>query len=245
MRLILFKQVDYRDNDLIVNGLDENDRRVSFLIRGAKKAGSKSAAYSVLGNIYDFICDDEDYHQMHRFKGGDLVKSNHHIMDSLLKIAVFNCLLELVEKLCQDDEITFHGLYKNFSKALQLLDQDDHELLVLGLFMAYACEMLGIKPQVDGCVCCGENRIVALNIEEGGFVCQKHHHQNDELYHDVEALKTFRYLNKAEFANYESLRSLDLDFLCLHCLRKFLKQHGAINLSSYDFLLSIAKSAIN
>lgn len=245
MRLILFKQIDYKDNDLIVNGLDENDQRVSFLIRGAKKAGSKSAAYCVLGNIYDFIFDAEDNRQIHRFKGGDLVKSHHHILDSLLKIAVFNCLLELVEKLCQDDEMVFPGLYMNFSKALQFLDQDDHELLVLGLFMAYACEVLGIKPQVDGCVCCDEDKIVALNVEQGGFVCQKHHQQDDKLYQDVESLRMFRYLNKASLANYESLRPLDVDISCLHCLKQFLKVHGAINLNSYEFLLSITKSAIN
>lgn len=245
MRLILFKQVDYRDNDLIVNGINENNQRISFLIKGAKKPNSKSAAYCILGNEYNYICDQEDIIKMHKFKGGELLKSHHHILDSLLKIACFNCLLELTDKLCKEDEIITDGLYKNLAKALDLLEKDAHELLVLALFMAYACEQLGIKPAVDKCVECDSDKIVALSVEKGGFICQNHHESNDQLYKNIELLKQFRYINKASFENYEQLCYLDVSLLVINCFNNFLNIHGAINLNSYEFLTTIVKSAIN
>ena len=239
MKLILFKQIDYRDNDLIVNGINEDDQRVSFLIKGAKKSNSKSIAYCTLGNEYNYICDDEDITRMHRFKGGELVKSHHHILDSLLKIACFNCLLELSDKLCKEDEIITDGLYINLNKALDLLEKESHELLVLALFMAFACDKLGIKPMVDKCVECDNSKIVGLSIDKGGFVCQNHHESNDKLYKNIEVLKQFRYINKASFNNFEQLCNLVIDFSIINCFNSFLNIHGAITLNSYEFLTTI------
>ncbi|MCI5774014.1 MAG: DNA repair protein RecO [Erysipelotrichaceae bacterium] len=244
MKLIIFKQIDYRDNDLIVNAINEHDQKVSFLIKGAKKPTSKSMAYTNLANIYEFVDDPKGKEGIQRFTGGELIRSNHRIMNSLLKIACLNCVLELVDRLYQE-EAYYPGFFAKLAQVIEWIDKDEHELLALGLFWAYACELLGIKPQVDGCVICASSKVVALAVDEGGFVCQKHHRSTDILALDIEGLRTFRYLNKASLQDYDKLKALTIDQPCLHGFNRFFQLHAAIKLNSYEFLESIIKSAIN
>ena len=91
----------------------------------------------------------------------------------------------------------------------------------------------GIAPMVDGCVICGNKKVAALSNSHGGFLCTDH--LNGEILQDVDTLKKFRLINKAEFRNYDVIKDYDYKFRDFDLLMSFYLDHSDLKLRSYDF----------
>lgn len=235
---IVYKQSDYRDNDLIIHCLSSDDKKFSLILTGAKKPNSKTINYGILGNTYDYELDFQDSKSIYRYRSGSLIKARYNLLKDLKTIAYANCILELVDKvLANNDEFL---LYEDTKTALNLLNNQEDGNLVLALFISKVLMMLGISPFVDGCVICQDTNVMGLSVYDGGFVCQRHLKHDHVFIKDRQRLQKFRYLQKASYANYQVLKELIVvDSRDVDVLVSFLHRHGLINLNSYKFLQDI------
>lgn len=235
---IVFKQIEYRENDFIISLLTSDNKRFSLCLKGAKKPNNKSYVYGIIGNTYEYSIKD-DNSSFVNFIAGSIVTSRNKITNSLVKIAIMNMMMEIIDKLTME-EVSYEHLYTLLSFCLDKLNNDDHEFITLALFICLIYKELGIEPAVDGCVVCDNKHINALDIKNGGFVCSDHHQGMLYYHNDINSLRKFRYLNKAMLNDHDKLaKIIEVDIKDIEILVNFLQLHSGIKLNSFEFLESI------
>lgn len=229
--LILSSQ-DYKENDLLLNVLTSDFGFVSFIAKGAKKITAKNH-FNVM-TLYEFMFDYKDTSDIFVVRTSKLVKSYYD--DSNMKLtALKNILLQVTLK---SKEIKDNKFYDNLIYILERINNDNAYLLS-SLYFSYILNRYGIEPRVDGCVICGNTKVVTISNNHGGFLCKEH---SIGLNTDsVDTLKKFRLIVKAssDFNNYELIKDTKYELSDFIKLVEFFITNSEIRLSSYDLYLEI------
>ena len=219
----VLSQSDYRDAEVLMQVLCKDYGVLSLIARSAKKIASKNHCLPMCK--YEFIIDYKDNKTIYTIHNQKLLFSCFEDKD-IQMMSFKNVLAELALKNKEMD------LYDDFAFVFEKLNKDNMYLLG-SLFMSDIIRKFGITPMVDGCVICGNKKVAALSNRHGGFLCADH--LNGEILRDVDTLKKFRLINKAEFRNYDVIKDYDYKFRDFDLLMSFYLDHSDLKLRSYDF----------
>lgn len=215
---------DYKENDLLLQVISEDKGFLTLSARGGKKVAGKNH-YSNLC-LYEFIIDYKDNKTMFSIHNAKLLASYYE--DNDLSLLTFkNVLVEITSKAKGDYEF---DLFKNICFTLSSINKTNMYLLG-SLYISYILKLLGISPNVDGCIECHNSKVVSISSVKGGFVCLEHLGQDEAL--DVEYLKKFRLINKADFDKYEMIKDLDYVFKDFDLMINFYEVNSDNRLKSY------------
>lgn len=172
MKIIVLSKTDYRENDVIINAISEEEE-ISFLVRGARNPTSpfKWLNTTLTEADVEFVSPNKYKHPV--LKRASLLSSPLSRELSLDKIISISLVGEAVIKMLDENEryCCYQDLI-SFSKTLQTEESDSY-LLVL-TFLAKAMKIAGFLPEINGCVHCGrKDQIVAFSFSDGGMVCEK------------------------------------------------------------------------
>ena len=214
---------DYREADVLMQVLCREYGILSLIERSAKKITSKNHCLPLCK--YEFIIDYKDNKTIYTVHNQKLLAS--YFEDKDIEMMSFkNVLSELVLKNKEMD------LYGEFDFVLSHLNKENRYLLGC-LFLSHIIRLFGIAPMVDGCVVCGNSKVAALSSRHGGFLCLEHLGNEEVL--DVETLKKFRLINKAQFKDYEVIKDYPYSFNDFRLLMDFYLNNTDLKLKSYDF----------
>lgn len=219
----VLNQADYRDADVLMQVLCKDHGVLSLIGRSAKKITSKNHCLPMCK--YEFIIDYKDNKTIYTIHNQKLL-SNHFEDRDIVMMSFKNVLAELVLKNRDMD------LYDDFSFVFEKMNSRNMYLLG-SLFLSGIIRRFGIAPMVDGCVICGNKKVAALSNRHGGFLCLDH--LNGEPVQEVEMLKKFRLINKAEFRNYDAIKDIGFTFRNFDQLMSFYLDNSDLRLKSYDF----------
>ena len=219
----VLSQSDYRDADVLMQVLCKDYGVLSLIARSAKKIASKNHCLPMCK--YEFIIDYKDNKTIYTIHNQKLLFNCFEDKD-IQMMSFKNVLAELALKNKEMD------LYDDFAFVFEKLNKENMYLLG-SLFMSDIIKRFGIAPMVDGCVICGNKKVAALSNRHGGFLCTDH--LNGEILQDVDTLKKFRLINKAEFRNYDVIKDYDYKFRDFDLLMSFYLDHSDLKLRSYDF----------
>lgn len=217
---------DYRDSDLLLQCISEENGFISIICKSAKKITSSSHFYP--GNLYEFIIDLKDHKTIFLSLGNKLLK-NYYDIDNLKLLAFKNILFELCLK---SKEQYNQDLFINLSMVMDKIS-DENMYLLGSLFTAYCLKNFGLSPQVDGCVVCQNKKVTAISKSLGGFVCEDHLLQEKQL--DAEVLKKFRLINKANFQNYDLIKDVEYKKDDFKLLMDFFIYNTEFKMKTFDF----------
>lgn len=236
---IILKQSDYKDNDAIISVLLKGLGRFSLSCKGVRKLTSKNSM-----NIRPFLSSELifDYNEnktMFSLKNASTVKNRRYIHEDIIKMSLSSLICQIVDLTIHNDDIyIIDEAYKILDFILDKMNEDKHEILLTCLFIALFLKLLGINPNVDECTLCSNKKVVGISIEEGGFVCEDCFNKTT-IYDgiNVDNIRNFRIINKAELINYEKLCEIDeYNKTDLDILVKFFEFHFEIKLKSYEFV---------
>lgn len=204
---IILRQRDYKDNDMILTILSKEFGRISLIAKGVKKAASKNASSVMPFTKSIFYFNHHENSELHTMQKAESKKMYHHLYDHLEKQLIAELLCEICSKVEYD---SYDELYELLDSSLYHLDVEDNDFGVLAFFVAKMNILLGINPNVDGCIFCGStHQIAGISIYDGGFVCAncfdsvKHQHMR------VDRLRYFRLFHKAGLMDYAVLEKLN------------------------------------
>lgn len=223
----VLSQSDYRDADVLMQVLTKEYGVLSLISRSAKKLSSKNHCLPMC--IYEFIIDYKDNKTIYTVHNQKLLENFFEDKD-IEMISFKNILIELTLKnkeIDTFDELTF--VFRNMN--------EDNRYLLGSMYLSYIIRNFGISPMVDECVICGNKKVVALSNRQGGFVCINH--LNGESTLEVEKLKKFRLVNKAEFKNYDVMKDFVYDYRDFDLLMDFYLNNADVNIKSMDFYRTI------
>ena len=237
MKIIVLDLIDYKDNDVIINGISETGF-VSFKVRGIKKPNS---AFVWLNNR--LVVADVEYVENPRYRH-QILKSakmlDYPVKEStpgnLFGLSLAN---EAVFKMLQDEDkhLIFHDL-EGYIKAIK--DYKDPclpALILLGKLMKVA----GFELEVNKCIYCGNTHdIVAFSFSEGGFICRNCLRNDVILSLNPKQMKLVRYvINQKDFNNlpYDKVSKVDVKVL-LQKFYEFIRDGVGANVTSIGTLIN-------
>ena len=226
IKAIVLTIEDYRENDLMLQCLSKDKGYLTIICKSAKKISSSSHFYP--GNIYEFIVDLKDNKTIYLALGNKLI-NNFYQIDNLKLLAFKNIIFELCLKA---KELDYAEAYDNLS-IIQSNINEENMYLLGSLFIAYNLKLYGLSPQVDGCVSCGNRKVVSISSPLGGFVCESHLSSNKRL--DADVLKKFRLINKANFHNYDLIKDVEYKKEDFKLIMDFFIYNSESKIKTYDF----------
>lgn len=221
---------DYKDNDLLLQVLTRDHSILSLIGKSSKKITSKQHFYE--GCLYEFLIDYKDTKTIYSIHNSKLIKAYYDLNNTKL-FSLKNILFEIILKSRElIEEKTFDNLLETLIKM-----NDDNKYLLVSLFVSYMNRLHGINPNVDECVVCKNKKVVSISNSLGGFLCLEH--KGIEAIREVDTLKRFRLISKAEFKDYEVMKNNKYEFLDFKLLIEFFMANTSLNLKTYDFYTKV------
>ncbi len=222
-------QTQYKDNDMILTVLSENYGIISLYGKGLNKIAAKNAAGCQLFSLSEFTFDYSETRSTQILKSATLKNGFANIRQDYDLMVIASLICEIIKTAQEED------LYQVMYDTMYGLNDLGQPYLILSLFIAVILDKLGINPEVDECVVCGEkNGIETISVEDGGFLCTQCNRTTHlpKLGRDV--LYKFRLINKGSFSVLDKLLELDLNSLEIARLQmEFFITHSGLLLKSY------------
>ena len=225
----VIKTTDVKDNDVILNVYTREYGIVALYARGIKKSTSKNAYACQLFDYSEFMIDMNQIKSMQLLKSATLKKEFMGIRSDYDRLALASVVIELAGYLEEDN------IFDLLETTLHYLDSHKEPYTIFNLFVVKYLDMLGLSPEVDGCVLCGDtSTIETISVLDGGFLCRNCNRHQHLKPRDAAFLRKFRIINKASFEVLDKIQGLGLDEYQLSAvLMEFLITHSGLNVRSW------------
>lgn len=214
---------DYKENDSLIQAVTNEYGIISLVGKASKRIDSKNHFLTMCE--YEFIIDYKYNKTIFSIKGQKLLNNYFEDKDIDL-LSLKNILVECALK--NKDINTYEQLifvFKNINTK--------NKYLLASMFVSYLCKQYGVMPNVEGCALCGNQKVISISNNHGGFLCQKH--LNGEKIINVDRLKKFRIIVKATKDNYETIKEFDYDINDFYLIMNFYLVNADLKIKSYDF----------
>ncbi|MCQ2743084.1 MAG: DNA repair protein RecO [Bacilli bacterium] len=189
-RGVVIRVTAQKESDAMVNCYGE-EGFFSFYARGVLKMTSKNGSACQPLVESDFLLG-EGIQGGKSLKEASLVTS--YVYDkSLDALSCLSLIQELTLKVVQPEESK--EMYPWFISSLKAIKDGKHPYTVAAIYFAKVLNSGGFGMNVDCCAVCGsKERIIALNYEEGGYICQDCFDPSTTQKADPRKLKILRYI---------------------------------------------------
>lgn len=233
MEGIVIDVLEYRDHDALLSILRKDGVLIRVSAKGIQKVKSKNAPACQLFTKSRFYLNYNETATLQSLKTAEIIETFYRLREDLMKqsIATFFCEILLRSQFDMEEG------YALLEESLYHLQEDNDPMTILCLFQAMINRMHGIEMQCDCCVRCGsQQRIYAISLKDGGFVCQTCAKTYDKVYVSQD-LKRFRLLNKAMLMHYPILKQQGgFTFQHFEQLYAFFEEYAGISIKSIQFL---------
>ena len=218
---------DYREADVMMQVASKEYGIITLTGKASKKLSSKNHFLPLC--LYEFIIDYKEGKSIFSVHSHKLLE-NYFEDSDIAMMAFKNMICELVLKnrdINCFDELCF--LFEHLNK--------ENRYLLGSLFLSFIITHFGITPVVDGCVVCGNKKVVAISSRHGGFLCSDHIGSQEPL--PVETLRKFRLMIKGDRSHYDILKQFHFDMKDMSLLMDFYLDNSDVQLRSYDFYKTV------
>jgi DNA repair protein RecO (recombination protein O) len=172
----------YRDDAIVLRTwkLGEADRIVNLLTRAHGKVRGVAKGVRKTTSRFGARLEPTSHIAVQLYQGRELdivtqaeaIDTFRSIRTDLDRFAAASTMLEAVDQVAQERQ-TAPRLHELLVGALRTLDATAAPLVVPA-FLLKLLALEGLRPQVDGCVVCGDDDLVAFDVAEGGGLCMAH-----------------------------------------------------------------------
>lgn len=236
---IVLKTYDLGEKDRILVFLTREHGKLRVVAKGARRPGGRFAALEPLVEAQAAVHPGKNLHTLTQ---ANIVTSHRKVREHLELLAYGLFMAELVDLFTVDAEKR-PETYDLLSGALERL-ADDSPDTVLAYFSTQLLRQMGLLPQWETCSCCQstERQLVALNLPEGGLVCQVCAKTNGGLPIDQSTILLLQYLAQVGWEGYAAIDADELSPKLSRLLEQFLFYQLSARPRSYEFLNSIRRS---
>ena len=175
----------YRDDAVVVRTykLGEADRIVVLFSRGRGKIRAVAKGVRRTRSKFGSRLEPGSVVQLQLYEGRNLdiitqaerLYSLPNLRSDLDRYGRAAILLEAVDQVANEGDSN-PALFKLLTGALRELNENGSQVIVPA-FVAKLLALEGVQPMVDACVSCGAtNDLVAIQLHEGGVLCQRCRH---------------------------------------------------------------------
>lgn len=230
---IVLKQIDYKDNDAIINVLSSEGNLYGFYARGVKKITSKNANATMVFvySQFNFFINEKG---LHTLKSAKTINNYFEKFNDYNKVIVAFMLLDVVNDIANLQVDGDQSLFDLLEESLQKIDEVDESLL-LAYFLVQVMKIQGVSLVVDFCVVCKSDKINYISFENGGFICHNCVKESLISSYNLEVLKLFRIINKVNLNNLNLIESDKINYISLlKIVYEFYNSYTGLYIKNFD-----------
>lgn len=160
------------EHDLILTMLKEDGGELRAVAKGARKPGGRLAARAELFCETDFLVARG--RSLDVVSEATLVDAHEGLRGEFERVSAASAICE-VARLTTFDEVEDAFLYPILSRALRACEQAPDQPHLDLVVAAYAFKVLahgGWRPELSGCVACGDPQPALFSVAAGGMLCE-------------------------------------------------------------------------
>lgn len=234
---LILKQIDFKEFDAIITVLTREYGKIAFRASGIRKMSSKNAGSLLPYTKAEFQFDYRPDKNIFRLKTARTIELYRHLHEDLscsygaaVAANVADAFSLQGEEFAEKEEV-----YAATEKCLTYINTGKDTKTVLCLYLADMMNLFGIVPEVDGCVRCGNQKVIAISAEDGGFLCADHAREESVPFNTVEELKRFRLVVKAGLEHIDLVEKAGgADNVDLRILEQMIRLHAAMDMKCFS-----------
>ena len=235
---IIINEVNYSESSKILKILTKELGLISVMSKGCRSLKSKLRGVStklIYGN-FDIYYKKEGISTLISVDVKDTLRN---ILTNIDKISYTSYILDLTNQVYKhsDDKNIYELL---ISVILKINEDYDHKILTC-IFELKLLEYLGIKPNIDGCSICGNDKnIITISTNHGGYVC-KNCYQNGKIYNNktIQLIRMFYYVDISKITKLEIKEDIKKELI--EFINDYYDQYSGLYLKSKVFLDNLNK----
>ncbi|MBO7703839.1 MAG: DNA repair protein RecO [Solobacterium sp.] len=233
---LIIREADFKDSSVIITVLTEPYGKISFVARGIRKMTSKNRGSLLPYTKGEFFFDYREGKTMFSLKTAGTKELYRFVHEDLNASLAAGVLAEVIDSFLVDGTEGSVSLqcFRIMEESLTLLNEKHRADIVLAAALGELTALLGIAPDVDECVLCGNTSVAAISVKEGGFLCTECALRYGALIREPIELKRFRLVNKAGLAHVPVLKE-HMEGALAECgiLVDLIRMHGGLPVKSY------------
>ncbi|MBY7143355.1 DNA repair protein RecO [Virgibacillus sp. NKC19-3] len=233
---IIIKTQDYGETHKIITIFSKKLGKFSAIARGAKKPKSRMAAVTqpfIYAQFFVYVNSG-----LSTIQQGEVIYSFRSIREDIIKTAYTAYITELTDKLT-DFQTPDIYIYDQLYQTMNWISENEDVDIPIMMYELKLFKKGGFAPIVDRCVHCGnKDTIAAFSIAEGGLLCNRCRHLDQEAISIPSSVAKLLYMFSS--VDLERVGSISVKTKNKHLLRRILDayydQYGGYFLKSRNVL---------
>lgn len=234
---LIVKETPYGDTSKIIQVLTRDYGIISIMCKGAKsmKSRLRSLTMRFTYGIFHIYYKEN---KLSTLITVDIIDNLSNIKNDITLISYMTYLTELTTQVIKqgnDKEI-----YDVFINGIKKINSNLDPLVITNILELKYLDFLGITPELNECVICGNKNVVTLSSLKGGFVCKKHL-ENEFIVSE----KTIKIIRLFKYVDISKISKLDISCEVKNEINDFINNYyddyTGLYLKSKEFLKNIVK----
>ena len=169
----------------------------------------------------------------------DIINPFNNLKQDLLKISYSSFITELcmqVRRQSNNDEI-----FNLLISSLEKIDEGFDPMTIANILELKYLSYLGIKPNLNSCSICKNEKVLTVSVNKGGFICAKHHTTEK-----IVQSKTLKILRMLYYVDIKKISKIDIKDNIKKEIDEFISEYydsyTGLYLKSKNFLKTIKNS---
>ena len=237
---IIISEQAYKESSKLLNVITKEYGLIGVIAKGAKGLKSKLRSVTTKLTYAEFQINYKEG-KLSTLICADLINPLNNIKTDLLKISYASYMLDLTSQVLKENNNK--DIYDILTMILIKLEDGFDPGILTNIMELKYLSYLGISPNFDTCSICGNNKILTLSSEKGGFICQNHH-TNERIVSN----KTLKIIRMLYYVDIEKITKLDVSGPVKEEINSFINEYydryTGLYLKTKEFLKNIRYSYI-
>ncbi len=199
---IVIDEKPYKESSKILNIITKEKGVIGVIAKGAKRLKSPLRSVSERFCYANFNISYKE-NNLSTLISADVINPFRNIKKDIIKVSYLNFLSELTNGVIkQNDDKRIYDIYLS---AILKIEEGFDPMVITNILELKYLSFLGVSPKLNGCVICGNEKVVTVSSDKGGFVC-KDHALNDYIVSD----KTIKLIRLLEYVDISKISKLDV-----------------------------------
>ncbi|MFD1850247.1 DNA repair protein RecO [Oceanobacillus bengalensis] len=189
---IVMRTKDYGETHKLVTLFSKKQGKFTALARGAKKPKSRMAAVTqpfIYAQFFVYLNKG-----LSTIQQGEMIESYRFIREDIVKTAYAAYIMELTDKI-MEDKSPDATVYDQLLKTLDWISNNEDSDIPVMMYEMKLFKKGGFAPTVHCCASCGSKEApYAFSIAEGGLLCRRCMHQDQNGVHLPNSLSKLLYV---------------------------------------------------
>ena len=190
---IIIKEKSYSETSKIIDVITKEHGIISILAKGARslKSPLRSSSTKLTYGYFNITYKEG---KLSSLKEIDVINFYKNIKKNIKKISYASYILELVEQVIKQTK--GENIYYNLIFSLDKIESGLNPQIITNILELKCLRSLGVMPILDRCSVCGNENIITISSDAGGFLCRNC--RKEETIVDektIKLIKMFYYVN--------------------------------------------------